>query len=174
RPRTNPESSTVWPLIAEDDSSLPAVEFRHFNPLRDPPLAGLDDLSHVIIWSGTPAPDLTAPDPRTWTGDAIRELHEWCDNVGQRPERSPRFAFRLHARHVLSDTPGARRFLTERGEQFGIVLSPATMIEPSMVETLDEHLERMFEGLGDRADFIWLHDVRLDASGEWFDTVPLG
>ena len=174
RPNVNPGSSAIWPLIAEDDSSLPTVEFRHFNPLRDPPLAGLDDLSHVITWSGTPSPDLSAPDPRTWTGDSLRKFHEWCDRVCPAAEQSPRFVFRLHARHVLSDTPGARRFLSDRGERFGIALSPATMIELSMVETLDEHLERMFEGLGDRADFIWLHDVQIDASGEWFDTVPLG
>lgn len=116
----------------------------------------------LLSWSGTLAGGLFDQDPRNWTAPGRRAFDAFCDRVRPAFERHGwTLCFRPHARHVLSDVKGCRDFLARRtGQSFEIALAPASMLEASMLERIDDHLERFFAGLGSVAAMVILEDVR--------------
>lgn len=174
-PQSDAERPERVRLVEPAQSDRVEAVFQPLNPLGgNVPVLPDPSVDRLVVWSGTPAAAIDDADPRTWTGQAMNDFNRWCDDLLAADDRPARISFRLHARHVLSDVPGARRFLLDRDGQLGITLSPATMLEPSMVATLVEHLERFFEELGSRADFIWLGDCVPDETTGWMRAVPLG
>lgn len=119
----------------------------------------------LLSWSGTLAPSLFQADPRTWMAPGRQALDALCDRIGPiLLQRRWTLCFQPHARHVLSDVRSCREFLAQRiGQPFELALSPATMLERSMLPAIDDHLERLFEGLGPSAALIILEDVLEEA-----------
>ena len=139
------------------------------NPLSDNFIADVDQVSpRLLMYSGTLSSSLFGEDPRTWLKPGRAALDAFADRVLPTLQTTKRtICFRLHARHVLSDPQGALRFMLDHAQQpFEIALSPADMITPDMVGTIDDHLRRMFESLAPRAAMVFLNDIRLNAAGQ--------
>ena len=82
--------------------------------------------------------------------------------------QSGQMAMRGHHGEVLADAPACLGWLDRAqrmGLEVGIALSPASMLVSSMMSTLEEHLERMFDYLGARAKVVIIEDLAEDAGG---------
>ncbi len=136
----------------------------------DPELPG----SRLISWSGTFAEEFDGVDPRNWMAPGKTALDAFCARVRPALERHEwTVCFQPHARHVLSDARSCRDFLARHaGQPFELALSPASMLEASMLDRAEEHLERLISTLGPLASVVMLEDVR--ASGAGLERVPLG
>lgn len=122
----------------------------------------------LLAWSGTLADQLFAADPRTWMAGGWRAFEALCDHLRPTLESLGwTLCLQPHARHVLSDAKGCREFLARRpGQPFAIALSPATMLERSMLPMMEDHLVRMFESLGPVAKVVVLEDIKPEADGD--------
>jgi hypothetical protein len=102
-------------------------------------------------------------DPRTWGRPGREALSRFCDELANQLRVCERtLCFHPHARHVLNDVPSCLTFLRNRaGQSFEIALAPASLLEPSMMDRLDEHLQRHFESLGGSCAMVLLSDVRI-------------
>lgn len=132
-------------------------------------------VGRVVAWSGTLAEEgLFARDPRNWLRPGHEALAKFCSAVeGALRDGGIRLALRPHSRHVLSDPASCLRFLDERGEgPFDLALAPAALLEPSMLDEAEDHLERAFATLAGRAAIILLHDVA--PKGDGLAAVRLG
>ena len=137
------------------------------NPLGDHWLLDLDSPGdRTVSWSGTLADDIFEAHPATWMRPGRDAFAEFCREVGPQLEsRGRTLCFQPHSRHVLSDVQSCVNFLREHeGGPFEIALSPATLLEPSMLPDLDDHLERMFGTLGERCSMVMLNDARVERS----------
>ena len=139
------------------------------NPLSGDFIADVDQVSpRLLMYSGTLSSTLFGEDPRTWLKPGRAALDAFAARVLPTLQTTKRtICFRPHARHVLSDPQGTLRFLLDHDQQpFEIALSPADMLAPDMLGTIDDHLRRMFESLAPRAAMIFLNDIRLNAAGQ--------
>ena len=139
------------------------------NPLSGDFIADVDQVSpRLLMYSGTLSSTLFGEDPRTWLKPGRAALDAFAARVLPTLETTKRtLCFRPHARHVLSDPQGTLRFLLDHAQQpFEIALSPADMLAPDMLGTIDDHLRRRFESLAPRAAMIFLNDIRLNAAGQ--------
>jgi hypothetical protein len=145
------------------------------NPLADgwtPPDGETDDAVPLVAWSGTLADDLYASDPRTWMAAGRAALDRWWSEIGAagRPVH-----LRPHCRHVLSDVPSCRRFIHDHAEAPPtLALAPADLLEPVMLDAVEDHLGRILELLVPCAAVVLLHDVEPTADGDRLVPVPLG
>lgn len=114
-----------------------------------------------VLWSGTLAEELFERDPRTWGPRGLEEFRRLCDRLGPEMDRTGgRILFRPHARHVLCDVQRCRVFLSEwSGGPFGLLLDPAALLEPAMLSTAQDHLERAFQALAGAADGVLVTGV---------------
>lgn len=114
-----------------------------------------------VAWSGSLSDDLFEPHPHNWLPPGRAALDALCARVRPALEAADRtLVFRPHARHILSEVPSCRAFLQDHArEPFGIALSPADMLEPSMLDRVEEHLERFVAGLGGLCTCILRADV---------------
>lgn len=107
----------------------------------------------LIAWSGTLADELFAPHPFTWLRPGHEALTAFCDGTGGTLD----LVLHPHARHVLNDARSCATFLNDRaGRGPGVALAPASLLEPSMLEDVEDHLTRMFQTLGPIADLVVL------------------
>lgn len=152
------------------------------NPL-DPAANWLLDVDlpsqRIVSWSGSLSEEgLFASHPPNWLRAGREAFNAFCREIAPQLTRHKRtLCFQPHSRHVLSDAPSCLNLLREHdGGPFEIALSPATMLEPAMVNDIEDHLRRMFEGLGSRCAILMLEDVAVhEADGEsWCEAVPLG
>lgn len=111
----------------------------------------------LVIWSGTPAEHLFDRDPRAWLANAMQTLIETCHALAS----AGRYVLvRPHARHTLGDVQRCVRFLSEvPRDRIGIVLDPASLLEPGMLPHAEDHLRRAFETLGPLCQLVWLASV---------------
>lgn len=133
------------------------------NPLSDGWLVDVDaPSSRIVSWSGTLAGDLFADEPRTWMRAGHARFAAFLDEVAPALRSHGRtLCFRPHHRHVLGDVHASVRLLRERAaDPFEVLLSPADMLAPSMLPTVEDHLARMFAHLGPVASGLLLADVR--------------
>jgi hypothetical protein len=80
-----------------------------------------------------------------------------------------------HARHVLSDVQGSINLLRKRrNTPIEVALTPSAMLTPSMLDSLEDHLERSFGTLAGESPLLFLHDVVIDEADERLLPVPLG
>ncbi len=138
------------------------------NPLDENFMADVDQVSpRLLMYSGTLSSTLFGEDPRTWLKPGRAALDAFTERVLPMLQKTKRtICFRPHARHVLSDPQGTLKFLLDHNQQpFEIALSPADMIAPDMIGTIDDHLRRMFESLAPRAALVFLNDIRINAQG---------
>ncbi|MCH2160979.1 MAG: hypothetical protein MK085_03805 [Phycisphaerales bacterium] len=147
------------------------------NPLSDDWMAPLDvPGDHLVAWSGTLAQDLFGNEPRTWMKAGHDTFEAFCDQVAPNLDALDRtLLFRPHARHVLSDPQGSLDFLRRREQEpFGLALSPADMLLPSMLDVLEDHVERILTFVAPRARIIFLEDAQPGDDGESMQPAPLG
>ncbi|MHC5002934.1 MAG: hypothetical protein ACYTJ0_07410 [Planctomycetota bacterium] len=159
--RTLPDATAGVHALLEPDGGGPALGASwRGNPLREPwtPPAGPGSL--LLGWSGTLADEPFAAHPATWLRTGHEALAAHCERVAAELDRvGRRLCFQPHARHVLSDPQSCRAFLRDRADEpFDVALAPASMLEPSMLPDLDDHLRRAFETLGPVAAVVVLED----------------
>jgi len=133
----------------------------------------------IVCWSGTLADDLFGSHPPNWLRPGRESLQAFCREMSDQLRSHQRtICFQPHSRHVLSDAQSCLSLLREHdGGPFEIAFSPATLIETSMLPDLDDHLTRLFHGLGNRCAMVMLADVveGTDNAGEpRCETVALG
>jgi hypothetical protein len=174
-----PNCDTV--ILRHGDASDVLASRHGGNPLRDAWLLDLDTPGRrVLAWSGTLADDLFASDPRTWRRPGQQAFARFCQDLRpQLLQHGRTLCFHPHARHVLNDVPSNLSFLNQLGEggPFEVALSPASLLEPVMLNDVEDHLQRQFEALGARCAMVLLSDVVVeeDEAGEqWCRPVPLG
>ena len=148
------------------------------NPLDDDWFCPLDlPGDGIVSWSGTLADELFGDDPRTWMGEGHQRFEGWCDDVRDALGRAGRVLhLRPHARHVLSDPQGTLDFLRRReGEPFGLALSPADLLLPSMMPDAEDHFARILEFMVPRAALVLLQDARpAEGDEDRMEPCPLG
>jgi hypothetical protein len=151
-----------------DDSSDVFAVVSGANPLHEdwPRSAHHARGSRLVTWSGTLADDLFARHPGNWTGSGFDALSRRCAAIAASLRRQGfDWHIRPHARHVLSDVPSCIRFRAQHGGDLpGLALDPAALLEPTMLNGLDEHLTRVFEALGPQAAMVIVSDCEIDAS----------
>jgi hypothetical protein len=166
-----------------DGSGAPFAAFADGNPLDDDWLADLAiPTTRTVAWSGTLGDTLFADEPRTWMRAGHERFAAFCDAVAPSLAANGRtLCFRPHHRHVLGDVHATVKFLRDRaGGPFEALLSPADLLAPSMLATVEDHLERMFRHLGAVATAVVLADVATPARGTpeaesgLLATVPFG
>ncbi len=150
------------------------------NPLSEGWLVDVDaPSSRIVSWSGTLAGELFEDEPRTWMRAGQDRFKRFLDEVAPALHTHGRtLCFRPHHRHVLGDVHASVRLLRERAaDPFEVLLSPADMLAPSMLGTIEDHLVRMFAHLGPVAAGVLLADVRPAADTEetgLLEQCPLG
>ena len=148
------------------------------NPLDDDWFCPLDlPGDGIVSWSGTLADELFGDEPRTWMGEGHQRFEGWCDDVRDALGRAGRvLLLRPHARHVLSDPQGTLDFLRRReGEPFGLALSPADLLLPSMMPDAEDHFARILEFMVPRAALVLLQDARpAEGDEDRMEPCPLG
>jgi len=107
----------------------------------------------IVIWSGTAADELFAPDPTSWLSGTAQAFEVFIDDVLPKLEASGvALLIRTHARHVLSDAPRCRAFKAARaGAPVGVLFDIASMFEPSMLGASADHLARLAEAATETA-----------------------
>lgn len=124
-------------------------------------LAGSVKTKRFIIWSGTPADELFAPDPTIWRPEHRERFNAFVDNALAKMADGIELLIRPHARHIISDIPSVRTFAAEREDvPVGILLDPSSMLEPSMLETAREHFERIAHGALPSSNAVLLSGIR--------------
>ena len=118
----------------------------------------------LVAWSGGLGPGLFDDEPRTWMGEGHERLERLCDEIREPlKDADARLCFRPHARHVLSDPQGTLDFLRRREEEpFGLALSPADLLLPDMLESAEDHFERILQFMVPRCDFLVAADAAPD------------
>ena len=147
------------------------------NPLSEGWIGALDVPGDTLIsWSGTLAEELFGEDPRTWMQYGQTAFTEFCSAVAPALEKSKRtLLFRPHARHVLSDTQSSLDFSRKHEDgPFGLAVSPCDLLVPDMLNTLEDHLERILTFLAPQAQMLFIEDARPSSDGETMERAPLG
>lgn len=136
---------------------------------------GLGDLpaACVILWTGWSGDEPFERHPLTWGPASLEQFRRAIDAASRvAAEKGTTLLLRPHARHVLADPQRCLTFFRERtdSDRVGLVLDTASMLEASMVEKVEDHLERAVDALAEHAAAVWLADVQvsdtLDALGE--------
>ena len=113
------------------------------------------DPTRVVVWSGSNAEPLFAPDPTSWMSTARDRFERFIDDALESMSDRAELLVRTHARHVLSDIPTVRTFAANREDApVGVLLDPASMLERSMLDCADDHLERIAHGALPSADAV--------------------
>ncbi len=115
----------------------------------------------VVAWSGTLAEGLFDDDPRTWGPAGHAAFNSMHASVAPMLlELDARLLLRPHARHVLNDVASTRTALRSLdGQPFGLALAPTSLLTATMLDRIEEHLERIFEGLGKEAHLLIIDDL---------------
>jgi len=119
----------------------------------------------LIAWSGSVAELMFERDVRSWMPESRSAFEAMCDALAPVLESSGRrLVFRPCSRHVLSDAHACRAFLEGHRERpIGVLLDPIGMLEPEMLEEIDDHLDRSFEMLGPLCEGVALTGGRVEA-----------
>ena len=162
--------------LSTEDPSKVLFSFVGGNPLSGHWLVDLDlPGERVACWSGTLAgdEDLFAAHPHNWMSPGAEALEGMLREVLPQFEAAGRTLCLLpHARHVLSDVQGTINLVRANpGGALEVALAPASLLVPSMLDTLEDHLERSFSTLSHAASFLLLEDVAVDPVRE--DLVPV-
>ncbi|NNF42150.1 MAG: hypothetical protein HKN62_03710 [Phycisphaerales bacterium] len=143
------------------------------NPLADGWTPDATATPILVMDAGSLADDPLTPHPANW----LRPGRAALDAVVARTVaemNAERLCLRPHCRQVLSDLPSCRAFQNDHApDRIGVALAPAAMLEPSMVDDLDEHLERLFAPGPDLWSMVFLSDVRCPSGGV-IEAGPLG
>lgn len=132
----------------------------------------------VMAWSGTLGGSPFEGTPANWMRGP-EALDALCDALAPQLSRhGKRLVLVPHARHVLSDARSALTWWCDRvipGEDpnlvrrspagprpFGLALDPAAMLEPSMVQDVEDHMHSLLASFGPRIDALVLRDARVD------------
>ncbi|MGI9014850.1 MAG: hypothetical protein ACR2GY_11465 [Phycisphaerales bacterium] len=145
--------------------------------------ADFDGVPALIAYPGTlAAGGYDAREPRNWMPAGRDAFEAMCAKV--QPlliDEGKQLWLCPHVRSVISDLPGAVKFLRAWSEQancpFGLAYSTASLFEPSMLAAFDEHLERQIVHLAACSRIVLIEDVQacVSASGEkLFAIVPAG
>jgi hypothetical protein len=128
----------------------------------------------VIAWSGSLGEDLWSAFPRNWMMSGRDALRSALDDLAPvLAETGTTLLVRPHRHHVISDIHTCADLFRERaGQPIQLALDPASMLAPSMLGDIEEHLGRMLEILGPIAGVVMLGDIEL--TGDDVQTVPFG
>jgi len=122
------------------------------------------DAGRWIVGSGTfaPADDPWSAEPRNWLGPGHVAFDAWIETVcSVLEQRDARVAVLPHARHVLSDVQTILMWLRDRpSERLEVVLWPAGLLEASMLDHVEDHLDRILDTLGEHAVGLVVGSVR--------------
>ena len=162
------------------DPSRVLFSFIGGNPLGPDWLVDTDlPGERIACWSGTPIRsgrerDLFAPIAQL-DEPGLEALDRFLDEMIPGLERRDQ---------AVPDPPCSSRAQRRRGSinlirarggaPIEIALSPISLLTPSMLDTLEEHLERSFETLAEHAPFLHLHDAVIDRERDLLVPAPLG
>jgi hypothetical protein len=129
----------------------------HGSLLADDPtaiLAAAGATGPVIVWSGTLADEPFGIDPRTWLPPARQRARETCSELCRLAAIQGRPVWlRPHARHAVGDLAiTANWCITPPGDNFRILLDPASLLTEQMLPFASDHLTRIF--LAAAGDFL--------------------
>jgi hypothetical protein len=147
------------------------------NPLGDHWLIDIElPGDRIVAWSGTIGPELFEPYPPTWMRAGHSAFARFCEQLQPQLAHHHRtLCFHPHSRHVLNDVQTCFNFVaSHKGQPFEIALAPASLLEPSMLSDLEDHLRRMFETLGPVCSIVILNDVAASDPDSLDKTIPLG
>ena len=158
--------------LSIDDPSRVLFAFVGGNPLSTNWLVDLElPGDRIVSWSGTLADDeeqLFAAHPHNWMSPGSDALRKLLDELLPQFERAERtLCLMHHARHVLNDVQGTINLArAHAGGALEVALAPGSLLVPSMLETLEDHLERSFSTLSEAASFLFIEDLALSEDGE--------
>lgn len=157
-------------ILHENPLSIEALE-----SVIGHPVAALPAPSRAIIWTGWTGETEFDFDLRSWSKASWEALVSFCDHFEQaKKPAGTRLLLRPHARHVLSDVQRIESFFGARaGGSIGLLLDPASLIEPAMLPRLPDHLRRIIETLGPRAEAIWLAGIESPHTDDHEDAGPV-
>lgn len=120
----------------------------------------------LIVDSGSLADGgLAEPHPMNWMRPGRKALDAWLHRVAPAFESAGgRLLLQPHALHVLSDAPSTAAFLDDHADWrekgvLGLALDPSSLITPSMLNDVEDHLTRIFERVGPSVDLLLLADL---------------
>ncbi len=128
----------------------------------------------ILSWSGSLGDGLFEPTPRNWMMPGREALRGVLDRILPGLEHAgKRLILRPHRHQVLSDLQTCAGLFRERaGGPIGLALDPAAMLAASMLATIEDHLQRMFEILGPMCEMVVIQDSV--AIEDDLASVPLG
>ena len=149
------------------------------NPLSNDWLVDLElPGQRVAAWSGTlnDGGELFAAHPHNWMSPGSEALTRLLEELLPQFERAQRTLCLVpHARHVLSDVQGTINLArAHAGSALEIALAPGSLLVPSMLETLEDHLERSFGTLSAAASFLFIEDLAISEDGESLEPIAFG
>ena len=165
--------------LSADDPSQVLFAFVGGNPLSNDWLVDLElPGRRIAAWSGTlnDGDDLFAAHPHNWMSPGSEALKRLLEELLPQFERSQRTLCLVpHARHVLSDVQGTINLArAHAGSALEIALAPGSLLVPSMLDTLEDHLERSFATLSEAASFLFIEDLAISEDGESLEPTSFG
>ena len=165
--------------LSTEDPSRVLFSFVGGNPLSPGWLVDLElPGDRIASWSGnlSSEEDLFAAHPHNWMSPGAEALSNMLSELLPQFEQHGRsFCLVPHARHVLNDVQGTINLVrANAGGSLEVALAPAKLLVPSMLDTLEDHLERSFATLSPVASFLLVEDVGLDPDGEALVPVEFG
>jgi hypothetical protein len=133
------------------------------NPLRDDLIIDVDLPGEMVVtWSGTLAERPFDRHPLTWLKPGHMALARFIADVAPQLRRHHRrLVLRPHSRHVLSDVQSCVTFARDHGDApVALALDPVSLLEPSMLTAVEDHVTRMFELLAGHSAMIILSDAK--------------
>ena len=102
-----------------------------------------------------------------WAVDGWQSLEKQVTEA--REGGSGRLLLRPHHRHVLADAPACRHWLFSREPEppiCDIALSPTSILVDAMLESHQDHIERLFEFVGESSGVVIVEDFQRSDTGE--------
>lgn len=127
----------------------PQPPIMHGSLLADEPVTILNRAGSsgpVVVWSGTLAGDLFGIDPRTWLPPARSRARDCCAELCRLAAAESRpLWLRPHARHAVGDLAIAANWcINPPGDNFRLLLDPASLLTEQMIPFAADHLTRVF------------------------------
>ena len=149
-------SDTITPL--KNTTCTWAVRAKQ--PLLSPHWTWPQHEGLVLARSGSLASDNEMAPWQVWSNAGHEAFSQSLQNALDQKHTNQKLCLLPNTSDVISDLPGALGIAMSGREDLSVALAPSQMLTVTMLASINDHLLRMFEVLGQRCGLVYLTDCR--------------